>query len=48
MLKHYIIDGKEWQYEEGEQPDDAVEVKQAKTENKAIAPKNKARKVKTK
>ena len=27
MLKIYIINGKEWQYEEGEQPEGAVEKK---------------------
>ena len=27
MLKIYIINGKEWQYEEGEQPKGAVEKK---------------------
>ena len=29
MLKRYIINGKEWQYEEGQQPAGAVEVKAA-------------------
>lgn len=48
MLKYYIIGGKEWQYEEGAQPDGAVEVKRSKPEIKAVEPKNKARKVKTK
>lgn len=30
MLKRYIIDGREWQYEEGKQPAGAVEVPIAK------------------
>ena len=29
MLKQYIINGKQWQYEEGEQPDGAIELKKA-------------------
>jgi len=47
MLKIYEIDGKLWQFEEGEQPDGAVEVKQKAAEppkNKAKAATNKARK----
>ncbi len=46
MLKIYEIDGKTYQYEEGTQPDGAVEVviKQAK----AVQPKNKAKKGDTK
>ena len=40
MLKIYEIDGKQWQFEEGEQPADAVEVVK-----KAVdPPKNKAAK----
>ena len=36
MLKQYIIKGKQWQFEEGEQPEGAVEVKagKPKTEKK--------------
>ena len=48
MLKHYIWRGSEWQFEEGEQPADAVElkpVKAAEPQNKAVKPANKARKV---
>lgn len=52
MLKNYIVNGKEYQYEEGEQPAGAVEVKKAveppkkavEPENKAVKPANKARK----
>ena len=44
MLKYYIVNGKQYQYEEGEQPEGAVEVK-AKAEplNKAVKPVNKSR-----
>ena len=48
MVKEYFINGKGWQFEEGEQPEGAIEVKQTKPENKQAEPKNKARKVKTK
>lgn len=41
MLKIYIINGKEWQYEEGEQPEGAVEKKPEDKSNKI--PANKAR-----
>lgn len=46
MLKKYMINGKEWQYEEGDQPKDAVELKPkaAEPSNKALKPANKARK----
>ena len=45
MLKKYIFNGKEWQYEEGEQPKGAIELKAAQpTKNKAAKPTNKARK----
>lgn len=43
MLKIYIINGKEWQYEEGEQPKGAVEKKPEDKSNKI--PANKSRKV---
>ena len=39
MLKQYIINGKQYQYEEGEQPAGATELKP-----KAITPANKAKK----
>lgn len=39
MLKRYIYKGKEWLYEEGEQPAGATELKP-----KAITPANKAKK----
>ena len=51
MLKSYVINGKEWQFEEGEQPADAVELAekaQAEPETKPDKPANKARKVATK
>lgn len=55
MLKYYIYNGREWQYEEGEQPEGAVELmpkkkavepseKAAKPANKAVKPANKSRK----
>lgn len=55
MLKQYIINGKQWQFEEGEQPACAVElkavkppkkaeVKAEKPANKAVRPANKSRK----
>ncbi len=51
MLKQYIINGKQYQYEEGEQPDGAVELVEEKAvepPKKAAKPANKARAVKTK
>lgn len=46
MLKNYEWKGLQWQYEEGEQPEGAVEVKKAvEPSNKAAKPANKARKV---
>ena len=47
MLKHYVYRGKEWIYEEGEQPEGAVELKRKAAEppkNKAAKPANKTRK----
>lgn len=45
MLKKYMVNGKEYQYEEGEQPVGAVEVKKAvEPSEKTVDPKNKARK----
>jgi hypothetical protein len=48
MLKRYIVNGLEFQYEEGTQPKGAVEVKPEKKAaeplNKAVKPANKARK----
>ena len=52
MLRKCLIDGKEWQYEEGTQPDGAVElkprgkkaaVKAVEPSDKAVKPANKAR-----
>ena len=48
MLKDYIVNGKQYQYEEGEQPEGAVEVKKAEPPVKAVKPANKARKAATK
>ena len=39
MLKQYIINGKQWQYEEGEQPEGAVELGK-----KTVEPSTKVRK----
>lgn len=50
MLKQYIVNGRQYQFEEGEQPAGAVEVKaQAKPQNKAKKPvSNKTRRTKQK
>ena len=51
MLKIYMINGQEFQYEEGEQPECAVELRETAAEppKKEKKPANKARKaVKTK
>lgn len=48
MLKQYIVDGRQYQYEEGEQPEGAVEVKAVEPPKKAVKPVNKARKAVTK
>lgn len=50
MLKTYLYNGKQWQFEEKEAPAGAVEVKAkpAAVPNKAKKPANKARKVATK
>ena len=42
MLKKYIVNGKQFIYKEGEQPEGAVEVRRAKPETKAAEPANKA------
>lgn len=42
MLKQYIINGKQWQFEEGEQPEGAVELKAVKPPKKAVEPEVKA------
>lgn len=45
MLKNYLINGKQWQFEEGTQPEGAVEIKAVDSpKNKAKKPVNKARK----
>lgn len=43
MLKLYEYNGYTFQYEEGTQPEGAVEVKQAKAATKQAKPANKAR-----
>ena len=43
MMKIYIIDGKQYLFEEGKQPRGAVEFKKAEPQNKAIVPDNKAK-----
>ena len=49
MMKDYIIGGKQYQYEEGTQPKDAVEVmKKVEPQDKAARPQNKKRKAATK
>lgn len=52
MLKSYLWRGVEWQFEEGEQPEGAVELKPTKKaaepQNKAVKPANKAKAVKKK
>jgi len=48
MMKDYIVGGRQYQYEEGTQPKDAVEVKKVEPQDKAARPQNKKRKVQTK
>lgn len=49
MMKDYIIGGKQYQYEEGTQPKDAVEaMKKVEPQNKAVKSQNKKRKAATK
>lgn len=52
VLKNYLVNGKQFQFAEGEQPAGAVELtavkppeaKKAEPENKVVKPANKARK----
>jgi hypothetical protein len=44
MLKYYMVNGHEYQYEEGEQPAGAVELMKEKPKQKAEEPENKAAK----
>lgn len=46
MLKIYEYGGRTFQFEEGRQPEGAVEVKKAEPKNKAIKPANKVAKAK--
>ena len=52
MLKHYMYNGREYQFEEKERPEGAVEIKKEKTvkpeQTKEQKPANKAGTVKTK
>ena len=48
MLKIYEYNGFTFQFEEGTQPEGAVEVKQAATQNKEAKPANKRRTTRTK
>lgn len=56
MLKYYIVNGKQYQYEEGEQPEGAVELKpkkekkpeQENADDKSAKPSDKSGKVETK
>ena len=49
MMKDYIVGGRQYQFEEGTQPKDAVEVmKKVEPQNKAVKPQNKKRKAATK
>lgn len=48
MMKDYIVGGKQYQFEEGTQPKDAIEVKKVEPQNKAVKPENKARRTKQK
>ena len=43
MMKNYIYAGYQRQYEEGKQPEGAVEVKPAETKEKKKTPANKSR-----
>ena len=43
MLKRYIVNGKEYQYEEGKQPEGAIEAKKPAAEKEKASPANKAR-----
>lgn len=48
MMKDYIVGGKQYQFEEGTQPESAVEVKKVEPQNKAVKPANKSRRTKQK
>ena len=48
MMKDYIVGGRQYQFKEGTQPKDAVEVKKVEPQNKAVKPQNKKRKAATK
>jgi hypothetical protein len=48
MMKDYIVGGRQYQFEEGTQPENAVEVKKVEPQDKAVKPQNKKRKVQTK
>lgn len=49
MLKDYIVNGKQYQFEDNDVPEGAIELKKAvKPSNKAVKPANKKRKAVTK
>lgn len=48
MMKDYIVGGRQYQFEEGTQPENAVEVKKVEPQDKAAKPQNKKRKVQAK
>ena len=48
MIKEYMVGGKQYQFEEGEQPKGAIEVKKVEPQNKAVKPANKAKRTKAK
>lgn len=48
MMKEYMVGSRQYQFEEGEQPKDAVEVKKVEPQNKAVKPANKAKRTKAK
>lgn len=48
MMKDYMVNGRQYQFEEGTQPENAVEVKKVEPQNKAVKPANKARRTKQK
>lgn len=49
MIKEYMYNGKQYQFEENDAPEGAVELKKAvEPSNKAVKPANKRRKAETK
>lgn len=48
MLKYYIYNGRQFQFEEDKAPKGAVELKEVKPLNKSVEPENKAKTAKKK